>query len=75
MKKEITIQFRGQPIERRETRLLVVDHKVLLVPIAVSQITPRLRGRFRHYLKLMGLKLGLIANFHAPSLEIETVRV
>jgi GxxExxY protein len=75
VKKEITIQFRGQPIEKRETRLLIVDDKVLLAPIAVRQITPTLRGRLRQYLRLLGLKLGLIANFHAPSLEIETVRI
>ena len=35
VKKEITICFRGQPIETRETRLLIVDEKVLLAPIAV----------------------------------------
>jgi GxxExxY protein len=75
VKKEITIRFRGQPIETRETRLLVVDNKVLLAPIAVRGITPRLKGRFRQYLKLLGLRLGLIANFHAPSLEIEVVRI
>lgn len=75
VKKEITIQFRGQPIEKRETRLLIVDDKVLLAPVAVREITPRLKGRLRQYLKLLGLKLGLIANFHASSLEIETVRV
>jgi GxxExxY protein len=75
VKKEITIQFRGQPIEKRETRLLIVDDKVLLAPIAVRKITPRLKGRFRQYLRLLGLKLGLITNFHAPGLEIETVRI
>ena len=75
VKKEITIRFRGQPIEKRETRLVIVDDRVLLVPIAVREITPELKGRFRQYLKLLGLKLGLIANFHAPSLEIEMVRI
>ena len=75
VKKEITIRFRGRPIETRETRLLIVDNQVLLAPIAVREITPRLKGRFRQYLRLLGLKLGLIANFHTPSLEIETVRI
>ena len=75
VKKEITIRFRGQPIEKRETRLLIVDDKVLLAPIAVREITPTLKGRFRQYLRLLGLKLGIIANFHSPSLEIETVRI
>lgn len=75
VKKEITFRFRGQPIETRETRLLIVDKQVLLAPIAVREITPRLKGRFRQYLRLLDLNLGLIANFHAPSLEIETVRI
>jgi len=75
IKKEITFQFRGRPIETRETRLLILDDKVLLTPIAVREITPRLKGRFRQYLRLLDLRLGLIANFHAPSLEVETVRI
>jgi GxxExxY protein len=75
VKKEISIRFRGQPIETRETRLLVVDKRVLLAPIAVREIAPKIKGRFRQYLRLLDLKLGLIANFHAPSLEIETVRI
>ena len=75
VKKEITFLFRGRPIETREIRLLVVDNKVLLAPIAVREITLKLQGRLRQYLKLLGLKLGIIANFHTPSLEIETVRI
>ncbi len=75
IKKEITFCFHGQPIETRETRLINVDERVLLAPIAVRAITPEIKGRLRQYLKLLGLKLGLIANFYAPSLEIETVRV
>jgi len=75
VKKEITIRFHGQPIETRDTRLLIVDEQVLLAPIAVREITPGLKGRFRQYLRLLDLNLGLIANFHAPSLEIETVRI
>jgi GxxExxY protein len=75
VKKEISIRFRGRPIETRKTRLLVVESKVLLAPIAVRQITAKLKGRLRQYLKLLGLQLGLVANFHAPSLVIETVRI
>lgn len=75
VKKEITLQYRQQPIETRETRLVIVDKRVLLIPIAVRDTTPLLRQRLRQYLRLLDLKIGLIANFHAPSLEIETVRV
>ncbi len=75
IKKEITIRFRGRPIETRETRLLIADERVLMAPVAVRAITPKIKGRFRQYLGLLDLKLGVIANFHAPSLEIETVRI
>jgi GxxExxY protein len=75
VKKELTIEFRGRPIETRETRLLIVDNRLLLVPIAVRQITPKLKSRLRQYLRLLDLKLGLVANFRAPSLEIETARI
>lgn len=72
---EITIQYRGQPIERRDVRVIVVDRKVLLMPVTVRQITTDMRLKVRHYLSVLNLRLGLIANFHAPSLEIETVRI
>ena len=75
VKKEITIRYRGQPIENRETRLIIVDNKVVLAPIAVRGVRSRHKGRLRQYLKLLDLNLGIIANFHAPSLEIETVRI
>ena len=75
MKKEIAIRFRGQPIETRETRLIIADERVMVVPIAVRGIKKAFRGRLCQYLKLLDLRLGIIANFHAPSLEIETVRV
>ena len=75
IKKEINICFHGQPIETREIRLILVDERVLLAPVAVRAITPVLKGRFRQYLQLFGLKLGLIANFNTSSLKIETIRI
>jgi GxxExxY protein len=74
-RKEVTIRFRGRPIETREARFLIVENKVLVAPIAVREITPKLKGRFRQYLRLLDLDLGLVANFHAPSLQIATVRI
>jgi len=73
IKKEIIISFRGQPIETRATRLLIVDERVLLAPIAVTAITPMLKARFHQHLQSLGLKIGLIANFHEASLDIVTI--
>ncbi|WP_207679599.1 GxxExxY protein [Desulfonema magnum] len=75
VRKEIVIPFRQQPVETRETRLILVDDKILLTPVAVREITPKLRGRFCQYLRLLKLRIGLVANFHRSSLEIEVVRI
>lgn len=73
VQKEVTIHFRGQPIETRKVRIIVVDDRVLLAPLAVREITPALIGRFRLYLQLLDIDLGLIANFSTTSLKIQTV--
>ena len=72
---KVTISYRGQPIETRETRLLIIDGKIALACVAVSSITPSMLLRMGQFLKLLGFSLGLIANFHSPELEIRTVRV
>ena len=75
VKKNLKILFRGQPVETRETRLLIVDEKVLVTLIAVREITPQLKKRLHYYLTLLDLKLGLIANFHSSNLQVETVKL
>jgi GxxExxY protein len=75
VKKQLSVRFRGQPIEDREIRLLVIQNRIAVLPVAVREITPLLAGRIRQYLRMLGLKLGLIANFHAERLDIRTLRV
>ena len=75
VKKEIAVRFRGRTIETRDVRLLVVDDSVLLSPIAVTTVTPLIAGRIHQYMKMLGLKLGMIADFSAPTLQIHTVRL
>ena len=59
LRKKIPIRFRGQDLEERDTRLLIVDNKVLLTPLAVREITPLLKGRLRQYLKILGFSVWL----------------
>lgn len=75
VKKKIVIRSRGEAIQERSTRLVIVDHKVVLTPIAVNEITSTMKHRLRQYLKILGFELGMIANFKDPSLKIEMVRV
>lgn len=73
--KKVTITYRGRPIESRDTRLLIVEGKLLLVCVAVSAVSEQMRVRMRQYLNHFGLQLGLIANFHGPAAELITVRL
>ena len=75
VKKEIEVQYHGQAIETRDTRLLIVDEKILLAPVAVLTITSILKARLHQYLQLLGLRLGMIANFHAAGLDIVTIKL
>lgn len=60
---------------RQRCNVLVVDGKVMLTPIAVRAVTEAMRGQFKAHLRRLDLKIGLLANFHGESLEIETIRV
>lgn len=74
-RKEISLRFHGQILEARPAHFLVVDDKVLVLPVAVRSISTEIKGRAAQYLRLLGLRIGLVANFHAPELQIQTVRV
>ncbi|HSN77317.1 MAG TPA: hypothetical protein VL334_19780, partial [Anaerolineae bacterium] len=58
-----------QPIESRRIPLLVVDDRLMVVPLAVLRITPAIEARYRHCLEFLGLKQGLIVNFRTNALE------
>jgi GxxExxY protein len=66
---ELVIQFRGQPIESRRVPLLVVEGRLMVVPLAILRITSDVESRYRHYLTVLGLKQGLIVNFRTTALE------
>ena len=75
LKKKFEIRYHDQVIETRNTRLLIIDDKVLLIVLAVQRITPKLRDRMERYLQMLGLQLGMLANFHSPGVEIVTARL
>jgi len=74
-RKEISLRYHGQELETSPAHFLIVEDKVLVLPVAVRNISTEIRGRAAQYLKLLGLRIGLVANFHAPELQIQTVRV
>lgn len=70
---EIMLHFDGEPIERRKLPMLVVASRLLVVPLAVLQITPKVESRYRACLNILGLKRGLIVNFRPATPEVVVV--
>jgi len=48
---------------------LVIDGKIILELKAVSKLTPAHEAQAHHYLAATGLRLAILLNFGAPSLE------
>ncbi len=74
-KKQIPVLFHNQLLQNVYCRLLVVDNCVAVATVALKEITDVHRQKLERYLKWLGLKMGMLANFHKPSLEIETLRI
>lgn len=70
---DIVVRFHGQPIERHKLPFLVVDSRLMVVPLAVRDITPAIQHRYRRCLQFIGLKQGLIVNFRSETLEAVVV--
>jgi len=72
-RKEIAVHYCGRPIETRPVRFVIVDGKVMVLPVTMLEMTPATREHARQCLSLLKLKLGIVANFHAPSLQLLVV--
>ncbi len=66
--KPIVLQFKGKPVG--ESRLdFLVGRELVLELKAVESIHPIFPAKVIHYLKMSGLELGLIINFHVVLLK------
>ena len=73
--KELRIDYKGIILEKNYKADLVVDEKILVELKTVSRLTNVEYAQVINYLKCTGLRLGLLINFHAPSLEWKRLAV
>lgn len=73
--KTLPITYQGHLLGEHPARLINVEDKILLAVFAVQNIDEGMEVRLRARLKLLGLKLGLLANFNGTTLQIIPVRV
>ena len=82
---QLQIDFERQvplPVHYKEVRLncgyrmdIVVEHRVIVEIKAVERIIPVHEAQLLSYLKLAGLKVGLLLNFHTPVLKSGLKRI
>jgi GxxExxY protein len=72
--KTLPVTYRGELLGRQPARLINVEEKVLLATFAVREINEGMLGRLRARLRLLGLRLGFLANFNRTTLQIVPVR-
>ena len=82
---QLQIDFERQvplPVHYKEIRLdcgyrmdIVVEHRVVVELKAVERIIPVHEAQLLSYLKLAGLKVGLLLNFHTPVLKSGLKRI
>lgn len=72
--KELTLLYKGQPLNQRYIPDLLCFEKIIVELKAVKALLPEHRAQVLNYLKAAGLRLGLLINFgHYPSVEIERI--
>lgn len=72
--REIPVFYQGEYVSKHECRLLVVEDKVIVAAFAVRDMGPAFDLRMRRYLGQLGMKLGILANFHGERLDIRPIR-
>jgi GxxExxY protein len=60
----IPVIYEGMKLEKGFRADLIIDDKVIIEIKAVESITPLFYSQLNTYLKLSGLKLGLLINFN-----------
>ena len=73
--KKLPVEYEGQLLGYQDVRLILVEGKVLLAAFALRQTEEAMAEQLKAHLRYLGLRLGLLANFHGTRLAITPVRV
>jgi GxxExxY protein len=66
---ELPIEYEGHPIEAGYRLDLMVDELVIVEVKAVEKLSPVHEAQLLTYLKLSGIKIGLLINFNTVLLK------
>ena len=70
-KKELTIYYKGEPIDKTYIPDIICYDKIILELKTVDQLNNEHKGQLLNYLRITQFSLGLLINFRAyPKVEI-----
>ena len=73
--KRLPVEYEGELLGYQDARLILVEDKVLLATFALRRTDDAMTEQLKAYLRRLGLRLGLLANFYGTRLAITPVRV
>jgi GxxExxY protein len=73
--KRIPVEYGGHVLGHQEVRLILVEGQVLLATFALRNVDDAMAQQLRGYLRHLGLKLGLLANFYGTRPASAPVRI
>lgn len=71
---EIPVFYQNHHLANQPVRLIAVEGKILLVTVAVLELTGVMQRQLRARMNQLGYQLGIMANFHGAALEFLFVR-
>jgi GxxExxY protein len=69
---KLPVSYKGEPIGDYQADF-VIENKMILEIKAVSTLHPKHEAQAIHYLTATGLKLAILLNFGAPSLDYQRI--
>ena len=67
--KQLAIYYKGQRLTKEYYADIVCYEKIIIELKAIDQLTSKVAAQILNYLKASRLKVGILINFGAPSLE------
>ena len=73
--KRLPVEYQGHLLGYQDVRLIVIEDKIVLATFALRQPNDAMTEQLKAYLRRLGLKLGLFANFYGTKPAITPVRI
>ncbi|MBI5030267.1 MAG: GxxExxY protein [Chloroflexi bacterium] len=73
--KQISIEYENELLGYQDARLILVENKILLATFALREMDESLAQLLKARMRRLGIKLGMLANFHGTRLVTMPVRI